>query len=95
MEMLRHLWDEAASIDETAGAKHEGNMPLCREGELATLWADGGLTNVNEDGLVIQMNFASFDDYWSPFLTKYWAFRFLRRQLGRLNSNRAQGPVAR
>jgi SAM-dependent methyltransferase len=69
MEMLRHLWDEAASIDETAGAKHEGNMPLCREGELATLWSDGGLTNVDEDGLVIQMDFASFDDYWSPFLT--------------------------
>ena len=69
MEMLRYLWDEAASIDEAAVAKHEGNMPLCREGELATLWSDGGLTNVDEDGLVIQMDFASFDDYWSPFLT--------------------------
>jgi SAM-dependent methyltransferase len=69
MEMLRHLWDEAASIDEAAVAKHEGNMPLCRKGELATLWADDGMTNVDEGALVIQMDFASFDDYWSPFLT--------------------------
>ena len=61
MEMLRHLWDEAASIDEAAVAKHEGNMPLCRKGELATLWADDGMTNVDEGALVIQMDFASFD----------------------------------
>jgi SAM-dependent methyltransferase len=69
MEMLRHLWDEAASIDEAAFAKHEGNMPLCRKGELATLWAEGGMTNVDESDLVIQMNFTSFNDYWAPFLT--------------------------
>ena len=68
MEMLRHLWDEAASIDQAAVAKHEGNMPLCRQGELATLWSDNGLTNVEEVGLVIQMDFASFDDYWAPFI---------------------------
>ena len=69
MEMLRHLWDEAAAIDETAVTKHEGNMPLCRQGELVALWSDSGLTNVDEAGLVIQMDFSSFDDYWSPFLT--------------------------
>jgi SAM-dependent methyltransferase len=69
MEMLRHLWDEAATIDEAAVAKHEGKMPLCREGELSALWSDGGLVNVDETGLIIQMDFASFNDYWSPFLT--------------------------
>ena len=69
MEMLRHLWDEAAAIDEAAVAKHERNMPLCRQGELGALWSDCGLENVEETGLVIQMDFSSFDDYWSPFLT--------------------------
>jgi len=39
MEMLRILWDEAEIIDEFAGPKHERNNPLCREGELAALWA--------------------------------------------------------
>jgi SAM-dependent methyltransferase len=69
MEMLRHLWDEAASIDDNALAKHEGNMPLCRKGELAALWTECGLTAVNETALTIPMKFSSFNDYWAPFLT--------------------------
>ena len=69
MEMLRHLWDEAVAIDEAAVAKHEGNMPLCRQGELAALWTECGLTAVEESALTIQMDFRSFDDYWAPFLT--------------------------
>lgn len=69
MEMLRHLWDEAASIDDDAVAKHEGNMPLCRKGELAALWAECGLSEISDTARTIQMDFASFDDYWAPFLT--------------------------
>ena len=69
MEMLRHLWDAAASSDEDAVAKHEGNMPLCRAGELAELWNECGLSGVSDTALTIEMRFASFDDYWSPFLT--------------------------
>ncbi len=69
MEMLRQLWDEAASIDDDAVAKHEGNMPLCRTGELAALWAECGLSKVSDTALTIQMDFSSFDDYWVPFLT--------------------------
>jgi SAM-dependent methyltransferase len=69
MEMLRYLWDEAASMDADAIAKHEGNMPLCRKGELAALWTECGLTAVHETALKIPMKFSSFDDYWTPFLT--------------------------
>jgi len=69
MEMLRHLWDEAASLDINAEAKHEKNMPLCRKGELAELWTKSGLTSINDTALTIQMDFNSFDDYWMPFLT--------------------------
>jgi len=69
MEMLRHLWDAAAGMDDEAAGKHEGNMPLCRKGELAALWKDCGLSDVTETGLTIQMNFTSFEDYWAPFLT--------------------------
>jgi SAM-dependent methyltransferase len=69
MEMLRHLWDEAAAMDDAAVTKHEGNMPLCREGELAALWAESGLKSVADTGLTIQMDFSSFDDYWAPFRT--------------------------
>ena len=69
MEMLRHLWDSAAEIDKAAVAKHEGNMPLCRPGELAALWSDRGLVDIADTALTISMDFASFNDYWAPFLT--------------------------
>jgi SAM-dependent methyltransferase len=69
MEMLRYLWDEAVNIDETAAPKHEGNMPLCQQRELAVLWEECGLRTVTEKALTIQMDFTSFDDYWAPFLT--------------------------
>jgi len=69
MEMLRHLWDAAAEIDEAAVNKHEGNMPLCRRGELAALWSDRGLVDIADTSLTISMDFTSFEDYWAPFLT--------------------------
>lgn len=69
MEMLRNLWDAAAKIDEAAVDKHEGNMPLCRLGELAALWSDRGLVDIADTSLSISMDFTSFNDYWDPFLT--------------------------
>jgi hypothetical protein len=35
---------------------------------LAELWADLGLKNIKTAELEIKMEFASFDDYWKPFL---------------------------
>ena len=43
-------------------------MKLSREGELGALWKKAGLVNVQEKPLVIEQPFASFDDYWGPFL---------------------------
>jgi hypothetical protein len=44
-------------------------MPLCRSGELASLWSDCGLVDIADTDLTISMDFSSFDDYWAPFLT--------------------------
>ena len=68
MEMLRVFWDEAASLDPEIAARDERHMPLCRQGELGSLWRANGLDRVQEQPLVIELSFASFDDYWSPFL---------------------------
>ncbi len=68
MEMLRAFWDEAVAIDPAIEKKDERHMPLCRRGELAVLWREHGLLDVREEPLVVQMEFASFDDFWSPFL---------------------------
>ena len=68
MEMLRIFWDEAVALDLAVAARDERNMPLCRQGELAALWRANGLHEVEEQPIVIELSFASFDDYWSPFL---------------------------
>jgi SAM-dependent methyltransferase len=68
MQMLRAFWDEAVSLDKTAAAHDERHMPLSRPGELTALWREVGLHDVEEAPLEMDMAFASFDDYWKPFL---------------------------
>jgi SAM-dependent methyltransferase len=70
MEMLRVFWDEAVALDAASDASDERHMPLCRRGELAALWRDRGLADIVEERLTIQTAFASFDDYWQPFLQR-------------------------
>jgi hypothetical protein len=45
-------------------------MPLCRRGDLARLWREQGLQDVVEEGRTIETRFASFDDFWTPFLER-------------------------
>src|SRR5215203_1479632 len=68
MEMLRAFWDEAVALTPAHAAKDERNMPLCRRGDLAALWRAQGLQDVVEEALTIEMRFASFDEFWKPFL---------------------------
>lgn len=68
MEMLRIFWDEAVALNPAADHRDERHMPLCRAGELAALWRDHALTNVADEALSIDTRFASFDDFWTPFL---------------------------
>jgi SAM-dependent methyltransferase len=68
MEMLRVFWDEAVALESAIAPRDERNMPLCKRGELAALWRANGLQQVEEQPLSVELSFASFDDYWSPFL---------------------------
>jgi len=68
MQMLRVFWDEVVALDPALAAKDERNMKLCRHGQLAQLWLKTGLVRVEEKALMIDQGFASFDDYWGPFL---------------------------
>jgi SAM-dependent methyltransferase len=68
MEMLRVFWDEATALDPALTPREEARMPLCKRGELATLFERVGLTDVVEEPLAVAMRFDSFDDYWAPFL---------------------------
>jgi hypothetical protein len=70
MQMLRVFWDEAAGISPTAAGRDERHMPFCGRGDLAALWRQHDLKDVVDESIVIETRFASFDDYWSPFLQK-------------------------
>jgi hypothetical protein len=43
-------------------------FPLCRPEALREAFAGAGLTGVEVTAIDIAMPFASFDDYWRPFL---------------------------
>ena len=68
MQMLRTFWEDAVALDPAAASHDERRMPLCRRGELASLFRAHAFAAVDEAPLTIRMPFASFDDYWSPFL---------------------------
>lgn len=68
MRMLRVFWDAVVSVDASAEKLDEKRMPLCRAGELAHLWKQGGLEDVREKALDVSLRFESFTDYWDAFL---------------------------
>ena len=69
MELMRVFWDAAVELDPAAAKLDEGlRFPLCHPEALDTLFQSAGLTRVTTTAIDIATPFASFDDYWSPFL---------------------------
>jgi SAM-dependent methyltransferase len=68
----RIFFDTAAALDPKAN-EHRARQytrPMTRPGELANAWHSAGLNDINETMLTIRMEFASFDDYWAPYVGK-------------------------
>jgi ubiquinone/menaquinone biosynthesis C-methylase UbiE len=65
MEMLRHFWDAATSLD--PAAPDEAALRFGREGELAALLEDAGFEDVAESTLDVVSSYRSFDELWSGF----------------------------
>jgi len=68
----RLFYDTAAVLDPEAKVHRNRNYtrPLTRPGELGTAWRSAGFRDVVETTLSIRMVFASFDDFWAPYLGK-------------------------
>ncbi len=66
----RMFFDTAAAIYPKAGEARANHLrrPNTRKGELGAAWRAGGLTGVEETSIMTRMEYASFDDYWKPFL---------------------------
>ena len=68
MQLIRQFWDAAAELDPAAQQGDQGErFPLCRPEPLAALFRIA-LAGVQVRELEIPTRFASFDDYWEPFL---------------------------
>lgn len=69
MELMRHFWDVAGTLDPDAAAMDEGvRFPLCCPEALEKLFASAGLEKIAVRAIDIPTLFANFDDYWQPFL---------------------------
>ena len=68
----RQFFDTAAALDPAAAARRARNYtrPMTRPGELAAAWTQAGFADVEATELAIRMEFASFDDYWAPYVGK-------------------------
>lgn len=66
----RLFFDTASVMYPEAAERRARNYtrPLTRPGELAAAWRAAGLRDVMESLLCIRMDFASFADYWAPYL---------------------------
>lgn len=66
----RLFFDTAAALDPRGSQRRAKNYtrPLTKPGELAAAWRNAGLLDVVEAQLSIRMEYANFQDYWSPYL---------------------------
>jgi SAM-dependent methyltransferase len=70
MEMMRHFWRAAVSLDPHADAEDQAKrFPICRPDALQRLFEESNaLADCETRPIEIVMVFADFDDYWTPFL---------------------------
>lgn len=69
MELMRHFWDAAVELNPDAAKMDEGaRFPMCRPQALTELFVSAGLRAVEVTAIDITTPFASFEDYWRPFL---------------------------
>jgi len=69
MEIMRYFWDAAVELNPDDVRMDEGvRFALCRPEALVELFAGSGLNGVEVTAIDIPTPFASFEDYWRPFL---------------------------
>jgi SAM-dependent methyltransferase len=62
---LSGFWSAARDLD--PDAPDESRLPGAREGDLERLCREAGLAEVEEELLTVEVEHASFDEWWEPF----------------------------
>jgi SAM-dependent methyltransferase len=69
MQLIRHFWNAAATLDARAIALDEGRrFPVCQPLGLEELLRAAGLERVESRPIDVPTHFRDFSDYWLPFL---------------------------
>jgi hypothetical protein len=68
MKMLRTFWDAALTLDPVA-ADEARVLRYADRDSLRELWQRTGLEEIETASIVIETEYADFEDYWQPFLT--------------------------
>ena len=69
MELLRRFWDSVEALDPGAAELDEGRrFPICRPDALEHLFREAGVAEVVSDSIEIPTRFATFAEFWKPFL---------------------------
>jgi SAM-dependent methyltransferase len=63
---LSLFWSAAHDVD--PGAPSEGALPGTREGQLASYAEEAGLHDVTSAALTVSQHFATFEEWWAPYL---------------------------
>jgi SAM-dependent methyltransferase len=63
---LSMIWDVVHELDPSAPG--EGDLPGTSQGQLASYARDAGLTGITDSALSVSVRFASFDEWWAPYL---------------------------
>lgn len=67
MQMLRLFWDAALAVDPSA-PDEASTLRFGRDGEIAALFAEAGLSDVAQGELNVKASYEGFDDFWGGFL---------------------------
>ena len=68
-EFLRYFWEEAVAFDPGAASMDESQrFGEWRLPHIRSLFEAAGLSQVESTALTVPTTFATFDDYWRPFL---------------------------
>jgi len=68
MRLLRQFWDAARELDPTA-PDEATRLRFGREDEIGAPFAEAGFREVTTGALVVEVNYESFDDLWTGFLS--------------------------
>ncbi|HXN97536.1 MAG TPA: methyltransferase domain-containing protein [Candidatus Acidoferrales bacterium] len=66
---LREFWDAAIAVDPEAAAFDQARrFPMCTQEGLRSLFEEAKLEDLSQRALDVVTRFATFEDYWEPFL---------------------------